>query len=79
MGKTKKGTWMTDEDISMLKSLRGTIYYSHDYLCNEMSEHVIFDKGKPDRELFDAIVDDLRRLGPQVTILIKKYDGRNKK
>ena len=70
---------MTDEDISMLKSLRGTIYYSHDYLCTEMSEHVIFDKGKPDRKLFDAIVDDLRRLGPQVTILIKKYDGRNKK
>lgn len=79
MGKTKEGTWMTDEDISMLKSLRGAIYYSHDYLCNEMSEHVIFDKGKPDRELFDAIVNDLRRLGPQVTILIKKYDRRNKK
>ena len=63
---------MTDEDISMLKSLRGTIYYSHDYLCNKMSEHVIFDKGKPDRELFDAIVDNLRRQKPTLGRRITK-------
>lgn len=69
---------MNERDIAMLKNLRGTIYYSNDYMREEMSEHVIFDKGKPDQQIFDDILNDLTRLGQQISILIKKYERRTK-
>lgn len=69
---------MNERDIAMLKNLRGTIYYSYDYMREEMSEHVIFDKGKSDQQIFDDIFNDLVRLGQQISILIKKYERRTK-
>lgn len=62
----------------MLKNLLGTIYHSYEYMREEMSEYVIFDKGKPDQQIFDDTFNDLARLGQQVSILIKKYEKRTK-
>ncbi len=69
---------MNERDIAMLKNLRGIIYYSYEYMREEMSEYVIFDKGKPDQQIFDDTFNDLARLGQQVSILIKKYEKRTK-
>ena len=69
---------MNERDIAMLKNLRGIIYYSYEYMREEMSEYVIFDKGKPDQQIFDDTFNDLARLGQQVSILIKKYEKRIK-
>ena len=69
---------MNERDIAMLKNLRGTIYYSYDYMREEMSEHVIFGKGKPDQQIFDDTLNDLVKLGQQVSILIKKYERKTK-
>ena len=69
---------MNERDISMLKNLRGTIYYSYEYMREKMSEYVIFDKGKPDQQIFDDTFNDLAKLGQQVSILIKKYEKRTK-
>lgn len=69
---------MNERDIVMLKNLRGTIYYSYEYMREKMSEYVIFDKGKPDQQIFDDTFNDLVRLGQQVSILIKKYEKRTK-
>lgn len=69
---------MNERDIAMLKNLRGTIYHSYEYMRKEMSEYVIFDKGKPDQQIFDDTFNDLARLGQQVSILIKKYEKRTK-
>ena len=69
---------MNEKDIAMLKNLRGIIYYSYEYMREEMSEYVIFDKGKPDQQIFDDIFNDLARLGQQVSVLIEKYEKRTK-
>jgi len=69
---------MNERDIAMLKNLRGTIYYSYGYMREKMSEYVIFDKGKPDQQIFDDTFNDLARLGQQVSVLIKKYEKRTK-
>ena len=69
---------MNERDIAMLKNLRGTIYHSYEYMREERSEYVIFDKGKPDQQIFDDTFNDLARLGQQVSILIKKYEKRTK-
>lgn len=69
---------MNERDIAILKNLRGTICHSYEYMREEMSEYVIFDKGKPDQQIFDDIFNDLVRLGQQVSILIKKYEKRTK-
>lgn len=69
---------MNERDIAMLKNLHGTIYHSYEYMREEMSEYVIFDKGKPDQQIFDDTFNDLARLGQQVSILIKKYEKRTK-
>lgn len=69
---------MNERDIAMLKNLRGTIYYSYDYMREEMSEHVIFDKSKPDQQIFDDTLNDLVKLGQQVSILVKKYERKTK-
>ena len=69
---------MNERDIVMLKNLRGTIYYSYEYMREKMSEYVIFDKGKPDQQIFDDTFNDLARVGQQVSILIKKYEKRTK-
>ena len=69
---------MNERDIAMLKNLRGTIYHSYEYMREKMSEYVIFDKGKPDQQIFDDTVNDLSRLGQQVSVLIKKYEKRTK-
>ncbi len=69
---------MNERDIAMLKNLRGIIYYSYEYMREEMSAYVIFDKGKPDQQIFDDTFNDLARLGQQVSILIKKYEKRTK-
>jgi hypothetical protein len=69
---------VNERDMAMLKNLRGTIYYSYEYMREEMSEYVIFDKGKPDQQIFDDTFNDLGRLGRQVSILIKKYEKRTK-
>ena len=69
---------MNERDIVMLKNLRGTIYYSYEYMREKMSEYVIFDKGKPDQQIFDDTFNDLARLGQQVSVLIKKYEKRTK-
>lgn len=69
---------MNEKDIAMLKNLRGTIHYSYEYMREKMSEYVIFDKGKPDQQIFDDTFNDLARLGQQVSVLIKKYEKMTK-
>lgn len=67
---------MSDKDVAVLKNLRGNLYYADSYMRDEMSELVIFDKGRPGEPLFHGILDNLRKLEHQVSNLIDRYGGR---
>ena len=50
---------MSEKDINVLKTLLGTLYKADDYLREEMSEHIIFDKGKEDEPIYHNILQEL--------------------
>lgn len=68
---------MSEKDINVLKTLLGTLYKADDYLREEMSEHIIFDKGKEDEPIYHNILQELRELEKNLAKLIGKY-GKKK-
>lgn len=67
---------MNKKDINTIKGLRGNLYSADNYMRDEMSERVIFDRGKPDAETFDHILGLMRELEFELSRLIIKYDKK---
>ena len=65
---------MSDKDIRELKAFRGATYRIDNYLRDEMSEYAIFDKGEEDEPVFHRVLNGLREIESDISILIKKYD-----
>ena len=64
---------MDDKDVNVLKTLYGTIWKTEEYMKEEMSELVIFDKWEEDEPVFYEILEKCEELRDSIGKITRKY------